>query len=212
MTGGPGRRGDEDGARERIEHAALELFRREGFEAVTVGDLCRAAGVSPATFYRRFASKEDVVFSYRERFSAALREAVATVPDGSARRDQLPRILTAFADFLENQREMLVLQRELVEGHPALLRRTLAVQNDLEVQLASSLAELNGLSQPDDACRLGAAVGLTVVRAAVCSRPSGAGPSFGVATRRALDDLGGLLRPSGGDRGGRASPDDERRG
>lgn len=38
--------------------AALGLFRARGADAVTVGDIAGAAGVAPATIYRRFTDKE----------------------------------------------------------------------------------------------------------------------------------------------------------
>ncbi|MGY1694739.1 TetR/AcrR family transcriptional regulator [Geodermatophilus sp. SYSU D00814] len=178
--------------RARIERAAVELFRRHGYEAVTVGEVCRAADVSPATFYRHFRSKEDVVVGYREPFSAALTRAVASVEADVPGRDRLPAVLLAFADFLESQQELLDLQGELVDGHPALLRRTLAVQQQLEAQLAAALAARGGTAGPADA-DLAAAVGLAVLRAAVCHRRSGGSPSMPAAMRRALAEARRML-------------------
>src|SRR4051794_3070173 len=42
------------GTRERIEQTALRLFRDRGFDKVTIEEICRAASVAPATFYRQF--------------------------------------------------------------------------------------------------------------------------------------------------------------
>jgi AcrR family transcriptional regulator len=47
---------------ERLVSAAFELFERNGFEATTVDDIAQHAGVSRMTFFRRYRSKEDVVF------------------------------------------------------------------------------------------------------------------------------------------------------
>jgi AcrR family transcriptional regulator len=49
-------------ATEEIARAALELFSRDGFDAVSVDAIAAAAGCSPRTFYRYFGTKEDVVF------------------------------------------------------------------------------------------------------------------------------------------------------
>ncbi len=182
--------------RARIQRAAVLLFRRHGFGNVTVDDLCRAAEVSPATFYRHFGTKEDVVVAYRGDFSAALRAAVAAVGDDVPRTERLPRFLTSFARFLESQQEVLTLQGELLDGQPSLLRRTVSVERELEEELASALAGLAGDDRPDDATRLAAAVGMAVLRAAVCAWRAGESPSVPAATERALADLREVLGPA----------------
>lgn len=46
--------------------AAVDLFTRQGYEKTTVEEIADAAKVSRATFFRRFRSKEDVVFADHE--------------------------------------------------------------------------------------------------------------------------------------------------
>jgi AcrR family transcriptional regulator len=47
--------------RESIWRAALELFRVHGFKKVSINDIASKAGVSPATIYNHFGSKEGLV-------------------------------------------------------------------------------------------------------------------------------------------------------
>jgi len=47
--------------RATIREHALRLFRDQGYGATTVEQIAEAAEVSPATFYRYFPTKEDVV-------------------------------------------------------------------------------------------------------------------------------------------------------
>jgi AcrR family transcriptional regulator len=47
--------------RASIREHALRLFREQGYGATTVEQIAEAAEVSPATFYRYFPTKEDVV-------------------------------------------------------------------------------------------------------------------------------------------------------
>lgn len=44
-----------------IEESAWELFDKQGYEATTVGQIARTAGMSERSFFRYFASKEDLV-------------------------------------------------------------------------------------------------------------------------------------------------------
>lgn len=53
--------------------AALELFATQGFEATSVEEIARAAGVSRSTFFRQYGGKEDVVFIDHEQMLADLR-------------------------------------------------------------------------------------------------------------------------------------------
>jgi AcrR family transcriptional regulator len=177
----------------RIERTALELFRASGFDQVTVEDVCAAARVAPATFYRHFGSKDEVVFAYRDDFTAVLREAVEKAAD-LPERERLPAILCDFAGFLEGQRELLAVRDEIVVGHPRLLQRTLAVQRDFEAVLAEGMASQRGLSAPDSAALLEAGVGMVVLRVALRMwRAEGGGGSLLEATRRGLAELTALV-------------------
>jgi AcrR family transcriptional regulator len=148
-----------------IEQVALELFRSRGFDHVTVEDICARAGMSPATFYRHFGTKDEVVFSYRGDFDRALREAIDAVTDLPAHA-RLIAVLETFARYLESQREAIATRDSVVLGHPRLLQRTLTVQRDLEAVLAAGLAGLRGLPQPDPTARLEAGIGMLVLRVA----------------------------------------------
>lgn len=47
--------------RERLISAARELLRRSGVARLTVGQVCRTAGVSRATFYLHFGGRDELV-------------------------------------------------------------------------------------------------------------------------------------------------------
>jgi len=53
--------GKADRTRERLLLCALDLFERQGFDETTVAQIAAAAGVTPVTFFRHFAAKENVV-------------------------------------------------------------------------------------------------------------------------------------------------------
>jgi AcrR family transcriptional regulator len=188
---GPGP-GSREQRRARIEKTALELFRTRGFDQVTVEDVCAEAGVAPATFYRHFGTKEEVVFAYRDEFTTALREALdagAQVAEG----ERLPVVLGEFAAFLESQQDLLALRDQIVLGHPRLMQGTLAVQRDMEGALATGLAQLRGLPAPDAAALLEAGIGILVLRVALRSWRAGGGGSLLTATQQTLVRLRGVV-------------------
>jgi AcrR family transcriptional regulator len=47
--------------RERIVEAALDLFRRQGFEATTTREIAQAAGTATGTLFNYFATKEAIL-------------------------------------------------------------------------------------------------------------------------------------------------------
>lgn len=66
----------------RIEVAAraIDLFRRKGYDETTVDDICSSAGISPRSFFRYFASKEEVVLGDVLESGEALTSAVRSRP------------------------------------------------------------------------------------------------------------------------------------
>ncbi|MDO5376707.1 MAG: TetR/AcrR family transcriptional regulator [Clostridia bacterium] len=61
--------------RENILSAALELFKAQSYDEVTISDICKAAGCSNSTFYYQFGTKENLACSYME-YTELIREDV----------------------------------------------------------------------------------------------------------------------------------------
>lgn len=80
-------------ARERLLATAGDIFYREGIHAVGVDRLVSEAGVTRATFYRYFPSKDDLVRAYIEREDAALRELFAAAGAAADDPGDLPEMI-----------------------------------------------------------------------------------------------------------------------
>lgn len=48
--------------KERIRECAISLFKEQGFENVTVVQICEAAGITKRTFYYHYNSKEELLY------------------------------------------------------------------------------------------------------------------------------------------------------
>ena len=64
-------------AKERLTEAAFALFDERGYEQTTVDDIAARAGVGRTTFFRRFRSKEDVIFPDHDELLAAIASRLA---------------------------------------------------------------------------------------------------------------------------------------
>jgi AcrR family transcriptional regulator len=74
-------------AKERILRVADELFYREGVRAVGIDRIIHESGVAKASFYRSFATKDDLVAAYLElrrlQFLANIEHARKEHPESS---------------------------------------------------------------------------------------------------------------------------------
>src|SRR4051812_29608489 len=74
------REGKKAATRESPIEAAFALFIGKGFEATTVEEIADAVDVSSRTFFRYFASKEDVVLTFQEEQQAMFLERLRARP------------------------------------------------------------------------------------------------------------------------------------
>ncbi|MBW1637948.1 TetR/AcrR family transcriptional regulator [Microbacterium resistens] len=87
-------------SRETLAEAACELFLEQGYEATSIADITRRAGVSRSSFFNYFSSKSDVLWSgLDERIDAALVAlgALGTKADGPGVRAALSAVIRDLA-------------------------------------------------------------------------------------------------------------------
>lgn len=86
--------------REHILDVAERLFYWDGIRATGVDTITREAGVAPTTLYRLFASKDDLVAAYVDRYAAGYRQWIETLtadPKVSV-RDRILAYIDGLAD------------------------------------------------------------------------------------------------------------------
>jgi AcrR family transcriptional regulator len=98
-------------SKEDIRRAAEDLFSRFGADKVSVNDIARKAGVSQATIYNNFGSKDELVRDYRK-----------TIVNGIASRF----------------REILVWKKSYVEKFQGLLQSWIDVADRYKIEIESS--------------------------------------------------------------------------
>lgn len=105
--------------RSRLQEAALRLFAARGYDATTVEDIAREAGVSHMTFFRHFPTKDAVVLD--DGFDPAIAAAVAATDAGlPPLRRTCAGLRAALSDLsLPDEQEVRTRVR-VASSHPAL--------------------------------------------------------------------------------------------
>jgi AcrR family transcriptional regulator len=86
--------------REHILDVAEQLFYGDGIRATGVDKITGEAGVAPTTLYRLFASKDDLVAAYVDRYAAGYRDWIETLTSapGLTPRDRILALFDGLAD------------------------------------------------------------------------------------------------------------------
>ncbi|HJK93825.1 MAG TPA: TetR family transcriptional regulator [Polyangiaceae bacterium LLY-WYZ-15_(1-7)] len=106
--------------RRAIAEAALALFERDGFEAVTVDQIVERADVSPRTFFRYFATKEDAAFPHWAERQAAFEARLAEAGRGGSPMAGVREALGAMTEPIEADPAAELRQQRVVDASPAL--------------------------------------------------------------------------------------------
>lgn len=92
--------------------ATENIVLESGAERISILDVCRAADVSRGTFYRYFASQDELLDAFsrhkRERFHVALAEAVESYQDPDERFAALVRYLDHYLEHGRARRLLIV--------------------------------------------------------------------------------------------------------
>ncbi|MFD7028885.1 TetR/AcrR family transcriptional regulator [Streptomyces sp. NPDC059917] len=142
--------------RDALLRASLVLFTTQGYEETTVDEITDAVEVSQRTFFRYFASKEEVAFAVQDlvegHFVAALAARPAAEGPLAALRNA---VLTAWDTIEEAVGEVVPVDLhmrayQLIESTPALLAVHLRRSTELEERTARLIAAREGLDVDAD--------------------------------------------------------------
>ncbi|MDY7231710.1 TetR family transcriptional regulator [Hyalangium rubrum] len=127
--------------RANIAELALAPLIERGFDAVTIDDLAKAAGISRRTFFRYFATKEEVVTSEFDEAGTSLLAAFRLRP-----RDEQPLLSLRFAigsviERLASAPERTRALMRLIRRTPSLRGRFLVTQDEWRDQLTAAIVE-----------------------------------------------------------------------
>lgn len=133
--------------------AALELFLKQGYERTTIDEIVAAVEVSQRTFFRYFATKEDVVFGVMSEYDRMMVETIRSRPPGETPEQSL---IASMHDVLLNVEEGDEVEvervrrlREVIETTPALVVAQLARHLEIQRTLTEEIARRMGIPATD---------------------------------------------------------------
>jgi AcrR family transcriptional regulator len=142
--------------RDALIHEALKLFNAKGYEQTAVREVTDAVDVSERTFFRYFASKEDLALSFVRDGSDALAVALAARPAAeepltalrNAFRESLLVLTDDYGQHVAESTYLLVVR--LIDNTPSLLAAHLRYLHDHDDELVRLLAEREGVDPVAD--------------------------------------------------------------
>jgi AcrR family transcriptional regulator len=142
--------------RDALVHAALTLFDAKGYEHTAVREITDAVDVSERTFFRYFASKEDLALSFiRDANDAFIRELAARPADeppftalANAFRASVRSVTAGESESGGEPLYLLVIK--LIDTTPSLLAALLRDMHDKDHEVVRVLAAREGVDPETD--------------------------------------------------------------
>jgi AcrR family transcriptional regulator len=132
--------------RAELSEVALQLLTDRDFESVTVDEIAAAAGVSRRTFFRYFASKEDVVFAFLDQGAMRLCEEVVARPPEEAPVTAVHHALRQHMVAYQRSTDLARLVRET----PSLRAREHVNREQLRLGIVEALGRRLGVDAEQD--------------------------------------------------------------
>jgi AcrR family transcriptional regulator len=145
--------------REALVRAALELFDAKGYEQTAVREITDAVDVSERTFFRYFASKEDLAISFARDWTDTMLASIAARPAEedplTAMRGAMRASVATMAgpdalDGTEPGPPTYLLVNRLIDSTPSLLAEHLRYVHDREEEIVGVLAARAGVDPDTD--------------------------------------------------------------
>jgi AcrR family transcriptional regulator len=142
--------------RDALVRAALRLFNAKGYEQTAVREITDEVDVSERTFFRYFASKEDLALSFAQDATEALLRELAARPPAepplTALRNAFHKSLLTLAegDGPHADESMYLLVVRLIDSTPSLLAAHLRNAHDHDDDMVRVLARREGVDPETD--------------------------------------------------------------
>ena len=141
--------------RRSLIRTAVDLITEKGYDATTMKQIARDAGIGDATIYKYFPSKEKILLAYYELSIEIVLEVSQETPgwEEFSLQERLQRLVDALLELLLGDREFVEITRNIVGRSPLLMMRdNMPGQQVLKDEIVSylTMAEESGEIAPCD--------------------------------------------------------------
>ncbi|MFF5372762.1 TetR/AcrR family transcriptional regulator [Streptomyces sp. NPDC013187] len=135
-----------------VTDVALRLFTEQGFDGTTVDQIAAEAGLSRASLFRYFGTKEDIVLVGLEDTGRQIAEALTARPDGERPWEALRRAFDILIRMNEAAPEQTLSYLRMLQETPSLRARHHEKQLRWQELLVPDIARRlqASLDQPED--------------------------------------------------------------
>lgn len=151
--------------RRTIEHVALDLFASSSFQATTLAQIARAAEVAPSTLHTYFATKEDILFAFYDRFIQTARRRVLDRDFSESLIDAIQAWVSEDVPAFADEEAIIRQRRAVIDADDTLLTQERLRLAWLEDVFAEAFARDLGEDADDLRSRLMASVTVNGLRA-----------------------------------------------
>jgi AcrR family transcriptional regulator len=154
-------------AQSTIEETALRLFLQQGYEHTSIQDIANAVKMSPRTFFRYFASKDEVLLgpmrAAQQEALIALQSMASTLTPHAALR----AMLMLQARRYEERRDRFLLRYQVVMQSPSIAALFLFTFVEAEPLISQALYTHLGAATDRNEIRLLVALHMAALRVAI---------------------------------------------
>lgn len=94
--------------KEKIIHEAIQLFKDEGFDNVSIPMICQKSKITKGTFYYYFQNKGDIIYDHVEGFLENITEVMPDILKTISPRDQLWKLYSfSFENIIDLSPKLL---------------------------------------------------------------------------------------------------------
>jgi AcrR family transcriptional regulator len=133
-----------------IERSALELFAARGFAHVTTDEIAATAGISQRTFFRYFASKEDLLLGDPSLHETVLVETLQMQPPEADPIRALHTALIGLAEETGRDDGLVELRLKVLAQSPETLATAFEQRRSFQQRLTPLVAERMGVDTARD--------------------------------------------------------------